>query len=399
MTFKIRPYLDAVQDGFFITNEELHYVHRSNYLDTFGFYQALFGVLSFMTLTNLGKFRIHTPKANSSLLWKKWNSCSYKRGQSLQMGVQDFQPDPLYLSEKLCDDQLLGSAYQHLIEWDSSGEKFLSPQAQEVVNEVMEEFLTAATLGFRELGTAGSLYDVDSVEFADNTSAEQRRLFKEAHGSMLGWMSLAQDMAADGHKHMDQNILTDDMFDVHGRFDGEILDLYERLLSNSKKELVALVNRGGVVSNSRYRFMPLFICTDSIYAGVVARFKFEADRIATNERRVRKVEIGGSENPVPQYVYYIDDTPVIPMSELTAYDQFITNNTHFAGIVASGNIQIGSSFAPVMDINGNPIGIAIDRVMDRTRDDYGSWSMLSHAIGKAAIADHTYFSGTFHSTK
>lgn len=62
------------------------------------------------------------------------------------------------------------------------------------------------------------------------------------------------------------------------------------------------------------------------------------------------------------------------------------------------NMQIGSSFDLVTEVEVEDapvqVGMMIGKVTDSTRDDYGKTTILSHGLGKAAIADNEFFTGT-----
>lgn len=395
-TLKITPNFIPDNGQLFFSAQELNSLQRSAYTDTFGFYQRLFGVFSYMQLNKKNKFVVHTPKGHP-LVWQPWKACAYNETGSLTINTRELIPDPIYLKERFCHDELLFSAYEHMLEWSASGMVDLDDEGTRLLNTLIEEFMANAAYGLRMTATAGDLYDISTVPLSADNTATLNELIALTHNTFKGWLKLSMDLAANEGKGWMNLAVTDDQdFDEVTGFTGNILDLFDTLKANARKPLRQLINRGGIVREGRFTFLPLIVLSDSYFNAVVDRYNFESDRVATNRVRLTMRSFGGENSPTPQRVFYLDDMlPIIPMEEINGFDTYLKGQTHFAGIIASGNVQLGSSFAGIPENIENPnIGMMIGRNNDITRDDYGKFSVLSHALTKVAIADPEYFVGT-----
>lgn len=380
----------------YFTAAELNSLQRASYTDTFGFYQRLFNVFGYMQLNKKQKYVVHSPKGHP-LVWQQWKACSYSETGSLTMNTRELIPDPIYLKERFCHDELLFSAYEHMLNWASSGQLGLDDEGTRLFNMLIEEFMANAAYGLRMTATAGDLYDVSTVPLSADNTATLNDLMARTHNTFKGWMKLSMDLAANEGKGWMNLAITDDTeFDEVAGYQGNILDLLDTLKANARKPLRQLINRGGIVSEGRFTFLPLIVLSDSYFNAVVERYNFESDRVATNRVRLTMNTFGGENTPTPQRVFYLDGMlPIIPLQEINGFDTYLKGQTHGAYIVASGNIQLGSSFAGIPENIENPnIGMMMARNEDITRDDFGKFSVLSHALTKVAIADPDYFVGT-----
>lgn len=180
-------------------------------------------------------------------------------------------------------------------------------------------------------------------------------------------------------------------YNADGEFTGDILGVYDALKAKAKRPLKALINRGASirVSGNTRATMPLFLVGDSEFAGIADAYEKEGNQIATNRHRITMREYTGGANGEPRYVYWIDNrVPVIPLSDINGFDPYIAAQTHFAGIVASGVLQIGASFRALpRQIESADIGFRVARNDDWSSDEYGIYTVGAHALEANTIAD------------
>lgn len=395
-TLKIAPNFVPDSNLMYFMSQELNSLQRASYMDTFGFYQNLFGLFSYMGMNKKNKFIVHTPKGHP-LVWQEWKACSYSETGSLTMNTRELIPDPIYMKERFCQDEMLGSAYEHMLQWAASGNLTLDPDGVNLLNMLMDELMANAAYGLRITATAGDLYDVSTIPTSAENTATLNDLFTRTHGTFKGWLKMSMELAANEGKGWMNLAITDDTdFDEVAGYQGDILALLDTLKANARKPLRQLINRGGVIQQGRFSFLPLIVMSDSYFNAVIEQYNAESDKVATNRVRIVERVFGGENTATPQRVFYLDNMlPIIPLEEIQGFDTYLKGQTHFCGIIASGNIQIGSSYSALPeDIENNDIGMLIARNDDPTRDDFGKYSVLSHALAKVAIADPDYFVGT-----
>jgi len=328
-------------------------------------------------------------------MWQPYTSCSYSPTGSITIGTRELEPDPMYMKEMFCHDIFLESAYEHMIEYATSGNVDLTPEGTMIFNQLIDELLANAAYGFRITAATGQLYNVDSVSYSPENTANITDLFKRTHGTIKGWLKLAKDLAAAEYPWMDLPVVAPSDFDATGSFTGNILDLLDELKANARGPLRQLINRGGIVQQGRFSFYPLVLVSTSYFNAIVDRYNFESTQVATNRTRITMREFGGETSPTPQRVYYLDGMlPILPVDDVNGFDPYLAGDTHFCGIVASGNIQIGASFTSLpQDVENNDMGVLIARDNDPVSNSFGQYAVLSHALAKTAIADPNYFVG------
>lgn len=387
---KVVPNFVPENNQFFFTSKELNSFQRAEYMDTFGFYQRLFNVFSYMRLDRMFKYTVHSIKGNP-LKWQPYTSCSYNDAGSLSIGRRSITPCPAYLKESWCHDELFNSCYEQMVQFTEGGEVGLSAEGVMVFNQVIDEIMTNAALATRLLLTLGQVYDPTAVEFNSEVTAEIKDLFARTTTTCRGWVKLLQDLADEGKTWLNQPDILPTAEFTEADFTGSILDIYDALKSAAPKELRTLINSGGRISSQGQVFGANFIVSDSMLNAVVAGYNAQSVQVATNRPRITVREFGSENAPMPQRVYYIDQTPVIPLADVSGYESYIKGTTHFAGIIASGNIQLGTNFAQLpQDIENNDIGMMVERSDRLDTGQYGNYNFLSHALFQVALGDPNY---------
>lgn len=395
----IEPNFFGESNDFYFSDRKLNKLSRAMYQDTFGFYQRTFNLFQYMQMNRKNEFIVHYPKGQP-LVWQPYQACSYENTNSLSLSKRTITPDPIYLREEFCHDSLMDSCFEHMLSYDPNGDISLDAEGVRLFNMLLEEFMANAALGFRISAVAGQLYDVDAISYSENNTADITSLFKRTHGTIRGFIKLAYDMARIDAPWMDLDIVADTDFDENGNYNGDVVDVMDAIIAQSRKPMRQLVNRGGIISNSRFTFLPVFVLSDGYYNAVIDYWNTESSKVATNRTRLTERTFGNETSPTPNRVYYLDGRiPIVPLSEITGFDDYLAGNTHFIGLVASGNMQLGASFTSMPnDIENNDIGIMVARNNDRTRTDYGTYVVLSHALAKTAIADKDFFTGCINYT-
>jgi len=398
---KIAPNFIPENNQMFFSSKDLNSFQRAEYQDTFGFYQQNFGLYSFMRLNRMYKYIVHTPKG-TPLVWQSYNSCNYDETGSLTIGQRELTPDPVYMNEKFCHDVLLDSAYEHFLQWGGDGDIDLNEEGQKMLNALIAELMSNAAYGARLSLTGGQLFGNtaagvlgnNNINFDGAVTNNIKDLFYRTHPSVRGWVKLFVDMAASDSQfsHLNMSGILPTQFDSTANFLGDILDVYDQLRAGAPKPLQQLINRGGIIQAGRQSFTPLFVVSDSMYAALIDAYNRESGLAATNRPRIVPRDVSPAGSAAPSIVYYLDNrVPVVPLCEVNGFDEYLTGQTHFAGIIASGNIQLGTSFTSVpMNVENADVGMIIERDTSFSNNTYGRYTFASHALMKAALADHQY---------
>lgn len=401
-----QPEVFPVNDGrgFAFQTKDINTIARQRYMDDFGFYQSRFGLFSYMKLSKLNKFIINNIKGHPLML-QPMNSCSIEPTGSLRIGKRELEAVPAVIKEKFCWDELLDSCFEHFINFSEGGEIEMDEDGMAMFGLLMDEMQANAALATRLSLTTGRFYDVNNVDYNAQNTAELKSLFRKTHPTWEGWVKIAYDAAQSDFPHLNVDYANSSVvnyntdFDDQGNFKGEISDVFDGLKEKATKSFRKVINRGGVIAGGRFRFTPLFVVSDSFYSAVIREWNALANQVATTRSRLKEVTVGGENGSVPQSIMYIDNIPIVPLSDISGFDEYIQSNTHFAGIIGSGNINLGLSFSDIPQNVEDGIAMMFGHVSDMTRDDYGTYVFLSHMLGRAAIADADYMVSTIGMTK
>lgn len=396
MKLSIAPHFLPGESGdFFFTERTLNKLSRARYQDDFGFYQSRFNVFSYMQMNSRRKFVVHYPKG-SPLVWQKYQGCTYDNTGSISLDRREITPDPIYMREQFCHDSLLDSCFQHMINYTTGGDITLDEEGVRIFNMLVDELMTNAQLGFRMSALTGQMYNVETVEYSNDNTANLTELFKKTHPSVKGLIKLAYDRAQIDAPQLNVNVVNDSDFNAMGQFQGDPIEVVEAIMDKAKKPLRQLYNRGATISNGRFTFAPLIIASDGYYNAFLDKYKAEGDLSMTNRTKLSKRDLAPENSNMPMEVMYLyDRIPIIPLSEINGFDQYVAGDLHTLMVVGSGNMQIGASFSSLpQDIENRGIGVMIGRNDDMHDDAYGTYTVLSHALAKTAIADTDYMAGT-----
>lgn len=393
MPFLVKPNFNRLRNIVTFEAPSLNAFVREELLDSSSFYQEQFGVYSYMQLNQQLKYVIHSLKG-SPLMWQPHNACGWDPTGSLRVGTREFEPCRAKINETVCYDELFDSCFRAFLNWSGNGPVTMNAQGMNMVNQLVQTIAENATLGARLTLTVGQMYEGDVV-FNDKTPQNIKELFTKTVGTCKGWVELVRELAIqEQYAHLNvPGLFIPADFDGN-KYIGNVVDLYDELQAAAPNELQSLINEGGVVNSFSNSFMPLFLVSTSVYNKLIAEYRQQGAGVVVLDPRLTRrefpVTVGG--RTTIKFVYYIDDTPVVPISEISYLDQYLTGSTHLAAITAAGNIGLGTSFAAMPDLNGGQVGLRIQMADDN--DKFGEYSFLAHSLFAATLADPNYFVGT-----
>lgn len=394
MKYLVKPNFNKIAQQAALPAKNLNIFMKTEMQDTFGVYQRLFGLYSYMRLNKKRKYTIHTLTGNP-MIWQPAKSCYFEPTGALRIGKREFDPCEAKMNEEFCDDELMNSCFEHLNTF-ANGRKTLDPQGVAVINEAVRTIAQNATLGARLTLTGGQLYNPANVKFNSSATEEIKNLFRKTASTCRGWVELVRGMGEKiGYGHMNlKNIFGEDDFNGT-KYRGDIvLDVYDKLLEEAPSKLCGMIDEGGVIGNTgELSSIPLFVLTTHLYKCLAAQFRKECRAVCRDPRLTQRefsVNTGTGSRTIK--VYYIDDTPVIPLHDLNCYDQYLTGSTHMAVLTVGGNIGLGASFGELPDTEKPGVGILLER--GTSIKDMGKISMASQSLFANTIADSDCFVGT-----
>lgn len=401
MEFLIKPRFRALRNALFFETERLNALARAEYSDKFGFYQRQFGVYAYMNLTSDLTFRIHYAQG-TPFMWQPHNNCAWTPTGTLSMGQMEITPCKAKVNEQYCYDEFIESTYKAALQWSSNPTIGFSQMGVEANNELVRTILKNATLGARMTLVGGQLIDLTSTTFETGVSSRIEDAYRRTAGTCRGWIELLRDTATEtGKEHLDggaTNFI--DAADISS--DGTtylgttntVVELYDIIRAGAPAELQDAIIEGGVGGFGEM-FQPLYLVSPSIYRALDADWIAQKTSPLVNEQRIsrRPFEINTERGPRTIYAYFIDDTAVVPVSEISHFDRYVTGTSHFAYVTISGVIQLGASFADLPRVNESEVAVMIQ--VSEDAEDYGTSKFLSHNLMATAINDTNYIAGEY----
>lgn len=399
MEFLIKPRFSALRSAVYFETDKLNALLEQEYNDKFGFYQSNFGVYNYMPMTRNMTYRMVYPEG-TPLLFQPHNSCAWTPTGTLSYGVDEISPCKAKINEQRCYDENLDGLFADLLRWGGGPTVQMSDAGRAANDALVRTMLKNATLGARLTLSCGQLHDPDVVTFEDGISARIEDAFRKTAQTCKGWIQLLKERASEtglGHLdggYIDATDISTDGTSYVGTTSGDAVALYDEIFAAAPQPLTDAVIEGGY-GGFGSMFMPLFLVSPSIYRAVDAAWKAQKETATMNEPRIsrRPYTFQTERGPRTLYTYFIDDTAVVPISEVSYFDRYVTGTSHFAYLTVSGVIQLGASFGSLPVVNEADIAVMIQ--LSENAEDYGTYKFLAHSLFATAINDTDYIAGDY----
>lgn len=398
MEFLIKPRFSSLRGALYFETDTLNALVEAEYNDKFGFYQRQFGVYSYMTLTENLTYRMHYPKG-TPFMWQPHNSCAWTPTGTLSMDTDEITPCKAKINEQFCYDEHLDGSYKAFLQWSGSPQVGMSAAGVQATNAFIRTIGRNATLGHRMTLSGGQLMDLSSVTFKEGTKTRIEEAYRRTAGTCKGWIELTRDLAAnEGITHLDGGYITAADISTNGEeFVGDnrdIVDLYDEMFNASTGALRDAIVEGGV-GGFGDMFYPLWIVAMPEYRAVYQAYLAQKQSAQLEEARIRRMpfQVQTERGSRTIYVFMIDETVVVPMTEISMFDRWLTGTAHFAYLTLSGVIQLGSNFANIPVPGESEVAMMIQQSQDA--EDLGTYKFLSHSLMATAINDTDYITGDY----
>jgi len=384
----------------FFSTEQMNALAELRYKSTFGWYQAAFGMYGYLQLTSDQQYRIHWVEGQP-YLWQPHNSCTWSPLGVFKMNSKTIEPCKSKINLDICNDEFFGSLYKDFHRWNTGASVELSASGQAAVGEIIKSVQKNATLGNRLMLTGGQLLNLDTIVAATGTSSDIMEAFRATANTCKGWIQLCKATGATaGFGHVDQNAL----FITSGggqnissdgkTFTGDVVALYDAEIAAGKADLQDAVMEGDLGEEGGAPFTSMFLVSPSVYRRAYAQAQTAKGTPIVNQLRLqqRAVTFAGR----TRMVMYIDETPIIPIKDVTWYDKLTTGTSHFAYVTTSRTIQLGSNFAGIPELReaaGTEVAVAIQG--SNKLSELGRVEFLSHNLSAVSLTDTNFIAGAY----
>lgn len=400
MDWIVKPKFNAALNAAYFPTGSLNAFQAADYNDKFGFYQQTFGVYSYMKLNKKLKYVVHYP-VGSPFMWQPHRSCAWTPTGSLSFGKFEVEPCPAKINEEMCYDEHFNGAFEGFLTWGGNPAIEVDEAGKAATNAMIEAIVKNATMGARLTMTVGQLYDPKAVTMAESTNTNIEGLFKKTIGTCRGWIELAITKASEDTRlsHLNvEGLITPDNISADGKtYTGAVTDalkLYDNNMDAAPDELAYAAIEGGVGGFADMFYM-LWIVSPSILRAVSKKYNAQKTTVLQNEMRISKVPytLQTERGARTIEVFKIDNTIVIPLSEVGLVDAKLSGTSHFCYLTVSGCVNLGGSFADIPVPGQSEVAMMIQQGQDV--DDLGRYKFLSHALFATAINDTQYLCGSY----
>lgn len=399
MEFTIKPRFSALNSAIYFQTDKLNALLNTEYNDKFGFYQREFGVYSYMSLTSQLTYRMFYPQG-TPLLFQPHNSCSWTPTGTLSWGEDEITPCRAKINEQRCYDENLEGTFKDFLAWTPGSTIVPTAAGVAANNALLTTLMKNATLGARLTLSCGQLHDPDSITFEDGLSTRIEDAFRKTSMTCKGWIQLCKERALEtGLSHLDGGYI--DAGDVSadgksytGGTTGDMVAMYDKILAAAPQELFDAIIEGGY-GGFGSMFQPIFIVAPPEFRAIDAAWKAQKESAMMNTPRISKkpFTVSTPRGPRTLYTFFIDDTAVVPLSEVSYFDRYVTGTSHFAYLTVSGVLQLGANFASLPVVNESDIAVMMQVSQDA--EDYGTYKFLAHNLFATAINDTNYIAGDY----
>lgn len=386
--FLITPGFDRAINTLSFEAERINNLARAEYNDRFGFYQQMFGLYSYMRMTQDLEYKIHYPQG-TPFMWQTHNSCAWTPTGTLSMGSNTIAPCKVKINEEQCYDELFDSVYKSFLTWEGPVVE-MNALGVQYTDELLRTIVENATLGARLTLSAGQLHS--SIAFEAGASSRIQDAFNRTTNSCKGWIKLVNELSATYPwleiGDADGGIVSGDISTDGATYTGSVVDLYDAIMAEAPAKLQNAIIEGGV--GARSMAYPLFIVSPSMLRALYAEYQTQNATAAMNKPRISQVAMTYNSRTV--MVYKIDETIVVPLTEVGEWEQYVTGTSHFAYLTMSGVIQLGASFNSIPNAPAK-VGVMVQK--SNNLNEYGKYYFLAHALMATAINDVDYIAGDY----
>lgn len=372
----------------------LNYITRHKIMDRFSIYQRSCNIVEFLPLTRNNTFKLKSIEGEP-ILWQKGSkSCKkYPMGNIDIVNGGELKPCSLSLFAKWCPKEVYDSCFKCLYEYTRAGDINYGEVDTKLIAPVIKEFLSMAVRAKLSLAFLGQLFDLENIDFEEGSANEEvLKNFAKQHDACMG---LLKKIQVKYPSRIAKDCFPDEVKD--GCIpDIDVCELFDCLLCNGGDQLSNAIMEGYMEDGNGGQVEAMLILSNNLIPALFHKLKTESklqlsnkDLLPTIERR--RENIGGRKI----WIYEICGVKVIPLSALCSWNKYLAGKFYFAALTTSRNIQFGSNFGSFYEIEGESIGVTIERETRIKDGDKGLYTMDSEALMAVDLACPDLFYGAW----
>lgn len=312
------------------------------------------GLFSILKVDGYGKAKFQSIKPAYHLFRPRQNGCVWSPNGKIRTGLVDINTSPIEYQGEQCPDAYWGDCMESLFT-EGNGVRDLkgSPELQKLLGVTLSTLATGLGNSFHELAAFG-LHPLITDADTNGTFAVDEDRWEDFYGQMVGSadrpnetsgiVTLLDALADAGESGYDIDIPDADI-DANDNYRGDIIALFEAIISHAKFELRTAA-RNGVTIGSAKRY-PIMLCTDAEFR---AYEQYLLSNSSGNDYMLNFQLMGtdGTMRMLPGVLNY-KGIPIVRWDESAYFDEIVGTKCHRVCLVMPGTFGIATD---VMNLPG-----------------------------------------------
>ena len=307
------------------------------------------------------------------------NGCTWTPKGKITNQITEIDMAPVKVEMEICPDALWDSCFENILEVGNGVNDFYaSAEGQELLNHILTLVYTGLGNSYAELvefgkhpliddADAGSWFTIGQDEWDD---------YKDQQTAVAGFMTLVDDLKAEGHANFGYSINQADMNGAD--FTGDAMALLTRVINAAKGELSTYLKKAGVG-------MPM--ATISVSTGIYDRLEeqFISQYNAIPESYYFKINgsqpLSNGLTSMPGVLKY-KGCWVVRRDDWAAFDDITGTTTHRALLSVPGNFGLVHDVSDVQQFNGQGLVIQKSPLL---KDGGKIWMKTNYDVATAIL--------------
>ena len=307
------------------------------------------------------------------------NGCTWTPKGKITNQITEIDMAPVKVEMEICPDALWDSCFENILEVGNGVNDFYaSTEGQELLNHILTLVYTGLGNSYAELVEFGKHPLIDDADAGSwfTIGQDEWNDYKDQQTAVAGFMTLVDDLKAEGHANFGYSINQADMNGAD--FTGDSMALLTRVINAAKGELSTYLKKAGVG-------MPM--ATISVSTGIYDRLEeqFISQYNAIPESYYFKINgvqpLANGLTSMPGVLKY-KGCWVVRRDDWAAFDDITGTTTHRALLSVPGNFGLVHDVSDVQQFNGQGLVIQKSPLL---KDGGKIWMKTNYDVATAIL--------------
>lgn len=303
----------------------------------------MLGIFGRMNIGRDLKARMASLTTPNHLFSNRKKGCAWTPKGKMRLKTSEVDTCPIEINMEQCPDALWGDCFEMLFaEGNGVRDLFSTAESRALYEMFLREVFIGAGNSFFMYTAFSNHPMIDTANtlgfWSENTDADDWAAFYDQMTSTTcgGYITLLDDLAAEGHKGFDV-VISDSDIDSNGRYTGDIIAFLEGMKAKAKGDFRAMIRSEQRPGTPR----PIFLLSDALFDAYREHIRVTYTGISEGYRFL----ITGTDGSVVrmQNILDFDGMPVARWDVSERFDSITGATSHRAALIAPGAFGIAYS--------------------------------------------------------